>query len=1031
MAMDLEVIRRILIEGKTRGVSETVSELQKLSAAQEKVSQTSEKSERATLSVERSLERERRALDETYRATKQFETTRSNLARSYAQGQISQQEEGRLLALNVQRYNQHVQAVGSATHANDNFAKSSGLARHELVNLSRQAQDVVVSLGSGQGLGTVLLQQGTQIADVFATSTATVGSFFRQSIGWAGRFVTSAAGVTAGLVGIGAGALYLGQSFASAQRDIDRALSGIGAASGTTRGGINRIAGGAASPTGLSVSEAREAATAYAATGKIYEENIGRATAMTKDFAKAMGIDASAATKQLAQDLSGDLVAAALKWNATLGFADSKTLDYIQSLQSMGKRQEAINALISAAAPSIGRMSELTSKWGQAWDFVANKASNAAEAIGKATARGVQRVTGADLGGFTDQERLADLRQQRSTRSQGVFAGGLDAAAIRGLDAEISKLEQKIANLAKTSQDVRFGQMSLEARDFSRSVNENTAQVDRLSQGLANLEQVQAARVNRGGGVDPSLEQGAQIARVQLAISIEQEQVEVRKAQVFAQNALQYQNVSATTAQTLAQMQGQLSVAQAITGAAQIEATHRATINALLAQGKTLVDATAIADAQRAISLAQVNAEADRTLKNLQEQGQLIRAATEDEQARIKAAQEYNRLIEQGVDAQKAGAIAAQMQANARSVQDAREQAQADRDAASETERRAAASRAAAAAVEREAKAWEAIKISNARIIEQTKFVPFSFRNAGEPPLPFNTETFTTKSGGVSQFNPAGYKSTEASPVARFAEGAYGAGGYALEQGISPTLGRALPNAQGLENVVDRVLSGSRSREPGSISDAIDELINPALGRGSLLGDKNAGVVQSTAQTLSRLTALLPDDPSKMQAIWKQIQVLNDAPEKGLGQRELIAGLTQQLKDLQESTDKNTDALNAQLDPLFSQGHDYIDKLRMGFFENAEGGIMSKFGRIPLRHYDQGGITTRPSIFTTSENYQPEAIIPMKNGAVPVSLTNARNDNRPSDQRNYVYYGPGAITVLNEADRPSRMSARQRRQGFG
>ncbi|MBN8963032.1 MAG: phage tail length tape measure family protein [Rhizobiales bacterium] len=76
--------------------------------------------------------------------------------------------------------------TGDAADGAEAMAGSTGLARHELINLSRQAQDVVVSLQGGQGLGTVLMQQGSQIGDVFASSKGTVGGFARQVVGAVG-----------------------------------------------------------------------------------------------------------------------------------------------------------------------------------------------------------------------------------------------------------------------------------------------------------------------------------------------------------------------------------------------------------------------------------------------------------------------------------------------------------------------------------------------------------------------------------------------------------------------------------------------------------------------------------------------------------------------------------------------------------------------------------------------------------------------------------------------------------------------------
>lgn len=73
-------------------------------------------------------------------------------------------------------------AADTAASGAEEMSEQTGLARHELINLSRQAQDVAVSLAGGQGLGTVLMQQGSQIADVFVSSKGSVGGFARQVV---------------------------------------------------------------------------------------------------------------------------------------------------------------------------------------------------------------------------------------------------------------------------------------------------------------------------------------------------------------------------------------------------------------------------------------------------------------------------------------------------------------------------------------------------------------------------------------------------------------------------------------------------------------------------------------------------------------------------------------------------------------------------------------------------------------------------------------------------------------------------------
>jgi hypothetical protein len=93
-----------------------------------------------------------------------------------------------------------------ADKAMQNIAKSTGLARHELINLSRQIQDVGVSLASGQSPFMVLAQQGTQIADIFGSSkTGTVGGALRQIGGGIAGVLTPIRLVAGGVAGVAAG----------------------------------------------------------------------------------------------------------------------------------------------------------------------------------------------------------------------------------------------------------------------------------------------------------------------------------------------------------------------------------------------------------------------------------------------------------------------------------------------------------------------------------------------------------------------------------------------------------------------------------------------------------------------------------------------------------------------------------------------------------------------------------------------------------------------------------------------------------
>lgn len=1022
---DQTVIRTIRVRGVPEGIDELTGKLRQLAGAQENVALVSEQSAKRTLSLEAAYKKQTMQLDESARNQARIASATKIADGALREGLITQQQHAERLNLISQRY-------AAATVQAGKFAGQTGLNRYELLNLSRQMQDVGVSLASGQSPFVVLTQQGSQILDVFQATTGSVRGFFAQAIGWAARFATSTAGVVTGVVGIGAAALYMGQSFATAQREIDKALSGIGAASGVTRSGINRIASESAG--GLSIAEAREAASAFAATGKIYEQNIRSATLVTKEFALAMGVETSEATKQLAKDLSGDLVAAALKWNATLGFADGKTIDYIQSLVSMGQRQQAINALLTEAAPAIGRMAENTGLLSRAWTAATNAVSNYADAAARATARGLERVTGANLGGFSDEERLANLRQNRSARAAGTFALGLDAPAIRALDREIAQLEQRIADLAKQGERVRFAQMSLEAREFAHSVNEGTARVEKLTQGLANLEQVQAARINRGGVADAGLESAAQVARVQLALALEQEQVEQRKANVISQNAIKYQDTTVAIANRRELLDAQLGVAQAITGQDEIAAQHHLTIVTLKQQGLKLSDATAIADLQRTNTLAQANAEADRALINLQQQGELIRASSGWERDRIRARQTYQFWLDKGVGSLKAEAIANKQLRNAeeeraRAEQEGSEQAirniksredawrsyaqgviswsVANQEAGKILRRTEAAAEESAAAFNR--LAGSMFNAANAAVIAKTAFIPFSVANAGDAPGALagtmGKNLFESRSGGLTQFNPEGYKFTTETLPLQYAKNVYGAGGYDAN---------FQPNATGITNLVNSYLAGNRTiatagwAEGGGVMGAIEGLLaGRTTGGGVMFG--GGGLSPDTLQVVQRLTELLPDD-QKAGVIEREIAMLRAQPQN-LETLAAIKQLTDSLAQLRQSTDTLADTMTDVLSPFYATDP---RQTHLGFRPFASGGIAmtETYARIAER--------------------EPEVVAPLS--SLPAILRQAANSNEksvPPVVVNITVQGNADQSTVDALKRTSFQQAQAMRRALG
>ncbi len=214
MATVQEAVRRLSIQATTSGVDAATTKLDELSDAQQNVAVTSQQTEKATLSLEtRFASIERRYVTQV-RAQQDYERVQRRVNAAVSQNPALQERANVVLEAARQR----MEKVTGA--ANDN-AGAVGLARHELINLSRQAQDVGVSLAGGQSPFMVLFQQGTQISDIFTSSQGSLRGFASQ----VASVVTPVRVLAVGLVAVGAGAALAfasWKSFALALDDVSR-----------------------------------------------------------------------------------------------------------------------------------------------------------------------------------------------------------------------------------------------------------------------------------------------------------------------------------------------------------------------------------------------------------------------------------------------------------------------------------------------------------------------------------------------------------------------------------------------------------------------------------------------------------------------------------------------------------------------------------------------------------------------------------------------------------------------------------------
>lgn len=472
----LETIRRLTIQGRTTGVAEATQALTALDRAQTKVAQTAEgvavatdNSAKRQVSVARQYDNVRAKVDDAFRSQRQFQRDQAVVNRAFQQGSIGAEEHANTIALLTQRYG------ANSVAANENV-KQTGLARHELVNLGRQAQDVGTMLAMGQSPLMILSSQGAQVFDIFSSSEGTMRGFFDQMKSGLVSIVTPARLAFGGIIAGAAAAAFAVNSYLSTQQRVQMQLFGAGRASGATLGSINATAQAGSSAFGLSVSEARDFAATLASTGKIANENILPIVQMGKDIAHVFGVDAADAAKMLSQAFS-DPAKGAEELNQRLGFMDAAMKRNIQNMVDQGRAYDAQRALATSLKSSLEDVSGAVSKSTNFWTAFGNTISNAWDKVGEFLAK----QSGLAQSDATERLKEAEtaitrLEEMRSRMSRGQDQSGINAA----LDREIQKRDQ--ATLALQRYDAAVTTARQNQRSFAQdaAVRAQLPEIDRL-----------------------------------------------------------------------------------------------------------------------------------------------------------------------------------------------------------------------------------------------------------------------------------------------------------------------------------------------------------------------------------------------------------------------------------------------------------------------------------------------------------------------------------------------------------------------
>lgn len=541
----LNTIRTVSVRYQSEGADRFRSDADAAAASQTNLAQATEQaatvteqSARRQLSAASAYDRVRASVDANYRSQLAMERATRTVDRAMQQGVIDNAAYERTLAQIQARFATTASAadkmaaawrnLGAAGEANSRLLTPAGrlgslssdgsvqfragmgpaanqnaagrrLRQDEITNLIYQGGDITAQLGSGSPLSMIALQQGPQIAQVFAGSggASIKGAFSQASeaaVGLATR-VGVVGGAIGGLTAAAVAGVAAQQSYASTQTALAQQLAGVGRASGATAGQINALAPAAAAAGSVSVRSAREMAGEFAATGRIGSEMYVGLIGTAKDYAATTGQELPEATKALAAAFA-DPGKGADALNRQLGFLDAATRENIQTLAAQGDRLGAQKALFDAYKASLTSATELTSGWGRMTSAVGKAISDAWDGAGRSIDR---FLTGGDL-----ETRIADLQRvlaegpQQQTGILGFLGVGGQRSAIQ---AELDRLTAEQGRRQAQARQADMAQRSTAVDDLVKQFNPAQERVKQIEQSATRIRTELAA-----GVLDPTRE---------------------------------------------------------------------------------------------------------------------------------------------------------------------------------------------------------------------------------------------------------------------------------------------------------------------------------------------------------------------------------------------------------------------------------------------------------------------------------------------------------------------------------------------
>jgi hypothetical protein len=461
--------------------------------------------------------------------------------------------------------------------------------------------NLVQTLAAGGNAWTAFQTQLFQTLPAFPALTSALGLTASAIVGMVGGVALLAGGLAFSVIAQA--------QFASSQREIQSALQITAASSGATAGEINNFAMAAANSSRISVSSAREAATALAAQGSISIENIKRATAMVADYAAFTKKAPVEAAQALGQELAKPTDTLTKYADTLRGSVSDAQMQAVKDFGAVNNISAAQAVVLDVLEGRIKGLSENLSGGAKELDGWTRAASNAADVAGQfgqnlplTSLSGKLGVPVPPPAPKPDNSKAeADARAIALGNSAGDLARSLDPTgeAVKNLTLKIDALSLAQENGAKTTEDLKAAEERL--RNAKESLLSPT---DKIVKAAENEARVLQAPIEQRAKLRAELAAGLAIAGQTILTAEQKRQVDAAGLIVTAQQTAYVKDANNQLQRQLAnnaELAGKTPGQQAI-----LKAGQDAYVKAL-AEGRSETDRLALAEQARAKAASDQN----------------------------------------------------------------------------------------------------------------------------------------------------------------------------------------------------------------------------------------------------------------------------------------------------------------------------------------------------------------------------------------------------------------------------------------